>query len=75
MANTTKDEFPSKPVPKVPESAKDKIEKEVKERYNKGENLYTIALEVFGFDNEEAVERVRRILDIMRPPQSRILED
>lgn len=75
MVNTTKDEFGSKPVPKVPETAKSKIEKEVKERYDAGENLYTIALEVFGFDNEEAVERVRRILGIMQPPESRILED
>lgn len=57
MATTTKDEMPSQEVP-----AKTGVEKEIRERYNKGENYYTIARAVYGFDSDEAIERVRQVL-------------
>lgn len=47
----------------------------IKSLYNEGKNLYQIALEVYRFDNEEAVERVRRTLGIMEPPSTRIQDE
>ena len=73
MVNTTKNEFPQADEPKL--SAKEGVEKEVRERYNRGENLYQIAQAVYDFRGEEAVERVRRILNIMHPPETQILDD
>lgn len=39
-------------------------EKDIKALYNKGNNLHQIATEVYGFDGEEAVENIRRILGV-----------
>lgn len=87
MANTTKDEEPrvepvsSKTDGEKPQKSKSVVssktvtEDDVKALYNKGKNLYDIAREVFGFESEEAIERIRRILGIMQPPETRIMEE
>ena len=38
--------------------------KQAEELYNRGENLYDIAREVFGFDSDEAVEQTKRLLGL-----------
>lgn len=63
MATTTQDEFPSKPVPKTD----NKVEKEILARYNKGENLYKIAHEVYGFTGEEVITKVRQVIGMDVP--------
>lgn len=70
MPLTTKDEMPSRPVPEI-----SGIEKEINERYQKGENLYVIAKAVYGFDSDEAVQRVSDILGLFAPVQSQVVED
>ncbi len=50
-------------------------EDKVKALYNKGKNLYQIAMIVFGFDNEPQIERIRRILDIDQPPETRLMDE
>ena len=71
MANTTKDEAPAtKPV-----SVKTNQEDEIKALYQQGKNLYQIARTVFEFESDEAVERIRRVLGIMEPPESRIMDE
>jgi hypothetical protein len=38
--------------------------KEALALYNKGENIYKIAREVFGFDSDDAVEQTKRLLGL-----------
>ena len=38
--------------------------KQAEELYNKGESLYDIAREVFGFDSEDAVAQTKRLLGL-----------
>jgi hypothetical protein len=72
MANTTKDEEPkSKPVV----SNKVFTEDDVKSMYNSGKNHYDIAQAVFGFTNEEALERVRQILGLDHTVQSELMDE
>lgn len=76
MANTTKSEAPE--AEKAQEAvvvSKTVTEADVRAMYNKGLNLYDIAQETFGFQSDEAIERIRRILGIMRPPETRLMDE
>lgn len=80
MANTTKDESPVQPLPQV--DAQGEIEKEAVKRYEKGENLYSIARAIYRFDSEEAVDSIRHILreagylnDGHQAPETRLMDE
>lgn len=65
MANTTQSEEPVEVrASREVVSAKTVTEKDVIALYQQGKNLYKIAEEVFGFDSDEAVQRVRDILGV-----------
>lgn len=38
--------------------------KDIKHLYQKGESLYSIARQVYGFESDEAIENIRAILGI-----------
>ena len=62
-ANTTKNEATeAQKEQEVVVADKKVTNNEVVSLYNEGKNLYQIAEEVFGFQSEEAVERVRQIV-------------
>ena len=72
MALTTKDEAP---VSRQVVTAKSVTEDDIKALYNEGKNLYDIARIVFGFDSEEAIERIRRVLGVMEPPETQLMDE
>lgn len=65
MANTTKSE--QTPAEKAQEQvvvSKNVTKSQVEDLYQKGYSLMAIAEEVYGFDSDEAVERIRQILGV-----------
>ena len=56
---TTKDE---QPVEEVVNVTKTTTKKEVEKLYNDGVNIYDIATQVYGFDSEDAVKQIKRLL-------------
>lgn len=61
---TTKDEQP-KEVTEREEviSSKSVMRKDVLKAYNEGANYYDLAREFIGFESEEAVEKIRQIVE------------